>query len=170
MPRVKRGVTARARHKKVLKLVEGHSQSRSRHYRPAHESMMKSLMYAYRDRRDRKGDMRQLWITRINAAARAAGLTYSTFIAGLKNAGILVDRKMLAELAVNNAPAFANLAGVAKGGPADTNALAGLRASQEMQAQPLALPEPEPAVEAALPAPQETETNVPAEGTAESGR
>lgn len=134
MPRVKRGVTARARHKKVLRLVEGHSQSRSRHYRPAHESMMKSLMYAYRDRRDRKGDMRKLWITRINAAARAAGLTYSTFINGLKRAGVSIDRKMLAELAVNNTAAFAGISQVAKnGGNSNGDSLAALRESAQAQ-------------------------------------
>ena len=141
MPRVKRGMTARARHKKVLKLVEGHSQSRSRHYRPAHESMMKALMYAYRDRRDKKGDLRELWITRINAATRAAGTTYSRFIAGLKRAGILVDRKMLAEMAVNNAPDFKRLVAITRGEQPDPNALATLRARAAARPAPVAEPE-----------------------------
>jgi large subunit ribosomal protein L20 len=106
LPRVKRGVPAHARHKKVLNLTEGHKGSKRLLYRRAHESMLKSLAYAYRDRRDRKGDMRRLWIARINAAARGAGLTYSKLIAGLRKAGIELDRKVLAEMAVNNIAAF----------------------------------------------------------------
>jgi large subunit ribosomal protein L20 len=106
LPRVKRGVPAHAKHKKVLNLTEGHKGSNSLLYRRAHESMIKSLAYAYRDRRDRKGLMRRLWIARINAATRLAGMTYSTFIAGMKKAGIELDRKVLAEMAVNNVAAF----------------------------------------------------------------
>ncbi len=115
MPRVKRGVTAHARHKKVLKLTKGHRATRHSLYRRAHESMLKALSYAYRHRRERKGDMRRLWITRINAAARLAGLSYSQFMHGLKLAGVAVDRKILAELAYVNGPDFATLVGVAKG-------------------------------------------------------
>lgn len=114
MPRVKPGVTARKRHKKVLKLTKGQYGSKHRLYRRAHEAMMKSLWYAYRDRRDRKRDFRRLWITRINAAARANGLSYSRFIYGLQQAGVAVDRKMLADLAVRDSAAFAQLADVAR--------------------------------------------------------
>ncbi|MDH7487618.1 MAG: 50S ribosomal protein L20 [Anaerolineae bacterium] len=114
MPRVKTGVTARKRHKKVLKLTKGQYGSKHRLYRRAHEAMMKSLWYAYRDRRDRKRDFRRLWITRINAAARENGLSYSRFIYGLQRAGVAVDRKMLADLAVRDSAAFAQLADVAR--------------------------------------------------------
>ena len=116
MPRVKRGVTARKRHKKVLKLMKGQRGARSRLYRRANEAMLKSLSYAYRDRRARKRDMRRLWITRINAAARLNGLPYSQFMQGLKLAGVEVDRKILADMAVTDAPAFAQLVDVAKAG------------------------------------------------------
>jgi large subunit ribosomal protein L20 len=112
--RVKRGVTARRRHKKVLKLTEGHRATRHKLYKRAHESMLKALSYAYRHRRERKGDMRRLWITRINAAARLAGLTYNRFIAGLQQAGIAVNRKMLADLAVRDSAAFNQLVAAAK--------------------------------------------------------
>ena len=114
MPRVKRGVPARARHKKVLNLTEGHKGTKSTLYRRAHESMMKSLFYAYRDRRDRKRDMRRLWIVRINAAARLGGLTYAHFMNGLKKAGVAVDRKILADLAVTDSSAFTRLVETAK--------------------------------------------------------
>ena len=114
MPRVKRGVPARARHKKVLNLTEGHKGTKSTLYRRAHESMMKSLFYAYRDRRDRKRDMRRLWIVRINAGARLGGLTYGRFMYGLKKAGVAVDRKILADLAVNDMSAFTRLVETAK--------------------------------------------------------
>lgn len=114
MPRVKRGVPARARHKKVLNLTEGHKGTKSTLYRRAHESMMKSLAYAYRDRRDRKGDMRRLWIVRINAGVRAAGMTYGRFIYGLKKAGVVLDRKVMADLAVNDSSAFSRLVETAK--------------------------------------------------------
>jgi len=107
--RVKRGVTARQRHKKVLELTKGQWGTRHRLYRRAHEAMLHSLSYAYRDRRDRKGDFRQLWIARINAAARLAGLSYSAFMNGLKQAGIDLNRKMLADLAVRDPHAFQEL-------------------------------------------------------------
>src|SRR3954467_9459358 len=100
MARVKRGVTAKRRHKKVLDQAQGYYGNKSRSFRAANEQLMHSLQYAYRDRRARKGDFRQLWIQRINAATRQHGMSYSRFIAGLKTAGIDVDRKMLADLAV----------------------------------------------------------------------
>src|SRR5262245_19123413 len=110
MPRVKRGVPAHKKHKKVLERVEGHRGNRRRLFRPAHESMMKAQAYAYRDRRNRKRDFRRLWVTRINAAARLHGLKYSEFIHGLELAGIEIDRKVLADLAVYNSAAFAEIA------------------------------------------------------------
>ena len=115
MPRVKRGVPAHQRHKKVLKLTEGHRATYRSLYRRAHESMLHSLHYAYEHRRERKGDFRRLWITRINAATRAAGLTYSRFIQGLKAAGVDLDRKVLADLAATDQPEFTRLIEVAKG-------------------------------------------------------
>ncbi len=115
MARVKRGVTARARHKKVLERAEGLTGTHNRLYRPANEAVMHSLAYAYRDRKQRKGDMRGLWIARINAAARLNGLSYSQFMYGLKNAGVTLDRKVLADLAVADSAAFAKLAETAKG-------------------------------------------------------
>ena len=114
MPRVKRGVTAHHRHKKVLKLTKGQRASRHSLYRRAHESMMHSLAYAYRHRRTRKGDFRRLWIGRINAAARAAGLSYSRFMDGLRKAGVELDRKVLADLAVKEGAAFSCLVELAK--------------------------------------------------------
>ena len=115
MARVKRGVTGRARHKKILELAEGMQGSRSRLFKPANEAVMHSLAYAYRDRKQRKGDMRGLWIARINAAARQNGLAYNQLMHGLKNAGVEVNRKMLAELAVNDNVSFVHLVNVAKG-------------------------------------------------------
>jgi len=115
LPRVKGGPRARRRHKKVLKLTKGQRGTKHALYRRANEAMLKSLWYAYRDRRNRKRDFRRLWITRINAAARLNGLSYSRFIHGLGKAGVEIDRKILAELAVNDAEAFARLAEVAKG-------------------------------------------------------
>ena len=106
MARVKRGVTAHKRHKKVLAQVKGHYSTNNRLYKRAHESLMRSLAYAYRDRRNRKRDMRRVWIIRINAAARLNGLTYSRFVNGLTLAGVAVDRKMLADLAVRDANGF----------------------------------------------------------------
>ncbi|MEW6232852.1 MAG: 50S ribosomal protein L20 [Chloroflexota bacterium] len=114
MPRVKRGVPAHQRHKKVLKATEGHKGTKRSLYRPAHESLLKSLAYAYRDRRDRKRDFRRLWIARINAAARLAGLTYSKLIAGLARAGVALDRKTMADMAVNDPQVFGRLVDIAK--------------------------------------------------------
>ncbi len=116
MPRVKRGAPARRRHKKVLKLMAGQRGTKHELFRRANEAMLKSLSYAYRDRRDRKRDMRRLWIQRINAAAREQGLSYSRFIDGLRTAGVEVDRKMLADLAVRDSASFARLVEVAKAG------------------------------------------------------
>ena len=109
MPRVKRGVTARARHKKVLKLAKGFRGRRGNVYRIAKQAVMKAGQYAYRDRRTKKRVFRQLWIARINAAARANGLTYSQFINGLNKAEIALDRKVLADIAVHDAAAFASI-------------------------------------------------------------
>lgn len=114
MARVKRAVNAQKKRRTTLELASGYRGQRSRLYRKAKEQMLHSLNYAYRDRRARKGDFRQLWITRINAAARQNGLTYNRFIQGLKNAGVEVDRKILAELAVNDEAAFAALVEVAR--------------------------------------------------------
>lgn len=114
MSRIKRGVTAHRRHKKVLAQVKGHRATNNRLYKRAHESLMHALQYAYRDRRNRKRDFRRLWIVRINAAARLNGVTYSKLIHGLNSAGVEVDRKMLADLAVRDAAAFAKIAEVAK--------------------------------------------------------
>ncbi|MDM8564883.1 50S ribosomal protein L20 [Candidatus Halobeggiatoa sp. HSG11] len=114
MPRVKRGVTAHARHKKILKQAKGYRGARRNVYRVAKQAVIKAGQYAYRDRRQKKRQFRQLWIIRINAAARECGLSYSLFINGLNKAGIEVDRKMLAELAVFNKDAFAALAEKAK--------------------------------------------------------
>ena len=109
MPRVKRGVTARARHKKVLALAKGFRGRRKNVYRIAKQAVMKAGQYAYRDRRTKKRVFRRLWIARINAAARECGLTYSAFMNGLKKASVEVDRKVLADLAVFDKPAFAAL-------------------------------------------------------------
>ena len=115
MTRVKRGVTSHRRHKKVLALTKGHRATRHKLYRRAHESMLKALSYAYFHRRERKGDMRRLWISRINAAARAQGLTYSEFMSGLRESGIDINRKLLADMAVTDSNAFNNLVVIAKG-------------------------------------------------------
>jgi len=115
MPRVKRGVTARARHKKIIGMAKGHKGQRHRVFRRANESVLHSLDYAYEHRRERKGDFRKLWIARINAAARINGTTYSRFMNGLKKAGIIVDRKVLADLAVTQPNAFKALAEKAAG-------------------------------------------------------
>jgi len=114
MPRVKGGYTTHRRHKKILKLAKGYRGSRSKLYRPAHEQVMKALSYAYAHRRKRKGDFRKLWIARINAASRINGMSYSRFINGLKNAGIVINRKILADMAVNDMSAFSQLVVVAK--------------------------------------------------------
>ena len=109
MPRVKRGVTARARHKKVLALAKGYRGRRKNVYRVAKQAVMKAGQYAYRDRRNKKRVFRQLWIARINAGTRELGLTYSQFANGLKKAAIEIDRKVLADLAVNDKAAFASI-------------------------------------------------------------
>jgi len=114
MPRVKRGVTARARHKKVLSRAKGFRGRRKNVYRVAKQAVMKAGQYAYRDRRQRKRQFRALWIARINAAVRELGMTYSAFMSGLKRAQIEVDRKVLADLAVTDKPAFAKIASQAK--------------------------------------------------------
>ncbi len=109
MARVKRGVQARRRHKKVLKAAKGYYGARSRVYRVAAQAVVKAGQYAYRDRRQKKREFRNLWVVRINAAARLHGVSYSVFINGLKKASIDIDRKILAELAVNDPNAFASL-------------------------------------------------------------
>jgi len=114
MPRVKRGVTARARHKKILALAKGFRGRRKNVFRVAKQAVMKAAQYAYRDRRNRKRDFRRLWIARINAAARECGLTYSQFIHGMSKAGIALDRKVLADIAVHDKAAFAGLVEQAK--------------------------------------------------------
>ena len=114
MPRVKRGVTAHAKHKKVLKKAKGYYGARSKVYRVAKQAVIKAGQYAYRDRRQRRRQFRALWIARINAAARLNGLTYSRFIAGLKKACIEIDRKVLADIAVHDKPAFTALVEKAK--------------------------------------------------------
>ena len=114
MPRVKRGVTARARHKKVLDQAKGYRGRRKNVYRIAKEAVMRAGQYAYRDRRNKKREFRALWIARINAGARNAGVTYSQFMAGLKKAGIEVDRKVLADLAVFDKAAFGKIVEQAK--------------------------------------------------------
>ena len=114
MARVKRAVNAHKKRRATLELASGYRGQRSRLYRKAKEQTLHSLNYAYRDRRARKGDFRQLWITRINAAARQNGVTYNRFIQGIKAAGVEVDRKILADLAVNDAAAFTALAELAK--------------------------------------------------------
>jgi large subunit ribosomal protein L20 len=114
MARVKRGVAAHKRHAKVLHQVKGHRGTRNRLYKRAHESLMHALKYAYRDRRNRKREFRRLWIIRINAASRMNGLSYSNLIHGLTLAGVAVDRKVLADLAVRDEEGFAAIVAVAK--------------------------------------------------------
>ncbi|MCK5766786.1 MAG: 50S ribosomal protein L20 [Candidatus Atribacteria bacterium] len=114
MPRATNNVASRKRRKKVLKLTKGFWGAKSKLYRTAHEAMLKSLSYAYRDRRVRKRDFRSLWITRIGIAARNEGLPYNKFIKGLKDAGVIINRKILAELAVNDQNAFINIVNIAK--------------------------------------------------------
>jgi large subunit ribosomal protein L20 len=121
--RVKRAVSAHKKRRVVLERASGYRGQRSRLYRKAKEQVQHSLVYAYADRKTRKGDFRQLWIQRINAAARQNGMTYNRFIQGLKAAGVQVDRRMLADLAVNDQAAFTALVGVAQAAlPADRNA------------------------------------------------
>ena len=114
MPRVKRGVTAHARHKKVLKLAKGFRGRRGNVYRIAKQAVMKAGQYAYRDRRNKKRVFRRLWIVRINAVARECGITYSQFINGMNKAGITLDRKVLADIAVHDKAAFAGIVEQAK--------------------------------------------------------
>lgn len=114
MARVKTGVVRRRRHKKVLKLARGFFSARHKHFRKAKEQLERSLVYAYRDRRRKKRDFRRLWIVRINAACRLNDISYSRFIAGLKKVNIELDRKILADLAMNDAKAFSELASKAK--------------------------------------------------------
>ena len=114
MPRVKRGVTSHRRHKKVLALTKGQRATRHSLIRRATESMLKSLSYAYAHRRERKGDMRRLWISRVNAASRAEGLTYGQLIYGLKKAGVTINRKLLADMAVREPEAFSSLVTIAR--------------------------------------------------------
>ncbi len=115
MARVKNGKVTHRRHKKILKMAKGYRGSRHRLFRPANEAVMHALWYAYQHRRKRKGDFRRLWIVRINAAARIHGLSYSKLMYGLKKAGVDLNRKMLADLAVRDAESFGQLAQVAKG-------------------------------------------------------
>ena len=123
MARVKRAINAKKKRKVILDRASGYRGQRSRLYRKAKEQVIHSLVYSYRDRRARKGDFRRLWIQRINAGARANGMTYNRFIQGLKAAGVEVDRRMLAELAVNDAATFASLVKVAREAlPSDVNA------------------------------------------------
>lgn len=114
MPRVKRGVTAHRRHKKVLALTKGQRATRHSLYKRAHEAMLKSLSYAYAHRKERKGDMRRLWITRINAASRAQGITYGQLMDGLRKSGIEINRKMLADMAIREPENFASLVATVK--------------------------------------------------------
>ncbi len=116
MPRTRHSVARKKRHKKVMDMAKGYRGARSRNYRAANEQVMHSLQYAYRDRKARKGEFRRLWIARINAAARANGMSYNRFMNGLKLAEVEVDRKILAELAVSDPEAFAGLVDVARGG------------------------------------------------------
>jgi len=113
--RIKRGVTSHKRHKKVLAMTKGHRATSHSLYKRAKESMLHALSYAYAHRRERKGDMRRLWILRVSAASRAQGLNYGQFIYGLKQAGVDINRKVLADMAVREPEAFANLVTIAKG-------------------------------------------------------
>lgn len=114
MARVKRGVTSHKRHKRLLKAAEGRRGTKSKLFRPAHEAQLHAMAYAYRGRKERKRQLRALWITRLNAAARLNGVSYSRFISGLKAAGVILDRKVLADIAVRDAATFARIAEVAK--------------------------------------------------------
>ncbi|MCL6583549.1 MAG: 50S ribosomal protein L20 [bacterium] len=114
MPRVKRGVVARRRHNKILKMAKGYRGAKSKLFRTANEAVNRALAYAFRDRKARKREFRKLWIVRINAASRLYGLSYSRMMDGLAKAGVALNRKILADLAVNDPPAFSELARVAK--------------------------------------------------------
>ena len=115
MPRAKSSVVSRHRHKKILKLARGYRGAKSKLYRVAKQQVMKSLVYAYRDRRVKKREFRKLWIARINAAARMNGITYSRLMNGLKRAGVEINRKMLADIAINDTQGFGRLVEMAKG-------------------------------------------------------
>jgi len=115
MPRAKSSVVSRHRHKKILKLARGYRGAKSKLYRVAKQQVMKSLVYAYRDRRVKKREFRKLWIARINAAARMNGITYSRLMNGLKRAGVEINRKMLADMAINDTQGFGRLVEMAKG-------------------------------------------------------
>ncbi len=117
MPRVKRGVGSRRRHKKILALAKGYRMTHRTLYRPAHEAVLHALQYAFRDRRTRKRDFRKLWIARINAATRTQGMPYNQFMHGLKLAGVQINRKMLADLAVRDAESFSQLVEIARRSP-----------------------------------------------------
>ena len=161
MPRVKRGVTRHRRHAKILKAASGYRGTRSRLFRFANQIVMKSRAYQYRDRRTRKRDMRRLWIARINAASRMGGLSYSRFINGLSKAGVNLDRKVLADIAVRDSVAFRELIKVAGGNPS-TPALVQYTASQAV------VKAEEMAETPALPAEGETSAAEPDEEPAES--
>jgi large subunit ribosomal protein L20 len=141
MPRVKRGNVARKRRKKVLKMAKGYFGSKHRLYRTANEQVMRSLKYAYRDRRQKKRDFRKLWITRINAACRLNGISYSRFMNGLKLANVEIDRKMLSELAVNDEKTFNSLVETAK------KAIANPTKKVEVKAKPKVVKEATPTKE-----------------------
>lgn len=154
MPRVKRGVTRHRRHVKLLKAASGFRGTRHRLFRFANQIVMKSRAYQYRDRRVRKRDMRKLWIVRINAAARLGGLSYSRFISGLAAAGVTLDRKVLAELAVRDGAAFAQLVALAGGKPVAPELVQRVATQAVTTAEEMAaVPE--------LPAPGETEGAAP---------
>ncbi|MBR0384007.1 MAG: 50S ribosomal protein L20 [Eubacteriaceae bacterium] len=114
MARIKKGVNAKKKHKKILKMAKGYYGAKSKLYRPANEAVMRALRSSYRGRKEKKRNFRRLWITRINAAARIQGLSYSKMMHGLKQAGVEIDRKMLADLAMNDMDAFAKLAELSK--------------------------------------------------------
>ncbi|MDQ7092094.1 50S ribosomal protein L20 [Desulfosporosinus sp. PR] len=114
MARVKKGITKHQRHKKILKLAKGYRGAKSKLFRPANEQVLKALAYSYAHRKDKKANFRKLWIARINAAARMNGISYSRLMNGLKKAGVTVNRKMLAELAISDAAAFTEITNVAK--------------------------------------------------------
>jgi large subunit ribosomal protein L20 len=153
MARVKRAVHTKKHRRAVLEQAQGYFGNKSRSYRAAHEQVMHSLQYAYRDRRARKGDFRQLWIQRINAASRAHGMSYSRLIAGLKVAGVEVDRKILADLAVTDGAAFGALVDVARDALNGDGTVAGAALAEEpSDAEPAAVASPAPGSAADEPA------------------
>lgn len=143
MPRSRNSVATRHRRKKVLKMARGYRGPKSKCYRPANEQVMHSLQYAYRDRRARKGDFRRLWIARINAAAREHGMSYNKFINGLKTAGVEVDRKILADLAINEPDAFRQLVEVAAAAAPAKGTAAPKKSAPKAEKEPAAEAEPE---------------------------